>query len=53
MALRLGCPDVSWLGTYWTLGSHECVDIFTAPDNGAATKGMALPWQLDETEQAA
>ncbi len=53
MAPRLGCPDVSWLGTYWTFGSHGCVDILNAPDNGAATKGMALPWRLDETEQAA
>jgi uncharacterized protein with GYD domain len=36
--VRSECPTVKWNASYVVLGPYDYLDIFTAPDNEAATK---------------
>lgn len=40
--IRRECPEVEWKANYAILGPADYLDIFTAPDNTAATKVAAI-----------
>ena len=41
-AIRRECPQVKWVANYAILGPHDYLDIFEAPDEEVAAKGIVL-----------